>query len=360
MGVAHRPEYRDLVERALAEDRARTDITSDAIVPADRRAQGVFLAKQSVRRRRPGRRARDVSPGRSSLRFQPIVADGAPWHLVTRLAEIDGFARGILAAERTALNFLQHLSGIATLTRRFVDAARGRITILDTRKTVPTLRALAKYAVRCGGGTNHRIGLYDGVLIKDNHIRVAGGIAEAVRRVRERHRATPIEVEAQSLQQVDDALAAGADIIMLDNLDDARDGGGRAAHWRARARGDLRRHHAGAHPGAGGDRRRLRVGRRPHALGARGRHQPRSRSAVTFELIPDDLAGALAAHQARLGPFGHLHYVADIDSTNTARWRWRTRARPKAPRCWPAHSGPDAAGAGARGFRRRAPDCICR
>ncbi len=139
-----------------------------------------------------------------------------------RLAEIDGFARGILAAERTALNFLQHLSGIASLTRRFVDASRGRMTILDTRKTVPTLRGLAKYAVRCGGGTNHRFGLHDGVLIKDNHIRVAGSIGEAVRRVRERHRATPIEVETQSLQQVDAALAAGADIIMLDNLDDAQ------------------------------------------------------------------------------------------------------------------------------------------
>jgi nicotinate-nucleotide pyrophosphorylase (carboxylating) len=118
------------------------------------------------------------------------------------------------------LNFLQHLSGIATLTRRFVDAAAGGITILDTRKTIPTLRHLAKYAVRCGGGTNHRFGLFDGVLVKDNHIRLAGGMAAAVARARGAAPGMPIEVEAQSLAEVDDALAAQADVIMLDNLDD--------------------------------------------------------------------------------------------------------------------------------------------
>ena len=124
----------------------------------------------------------------------------------------------MLTAERTALNFLQRLSGIATITRRFVDAAGGTITVLDTRKTTPTLRALEKYAVRAGGGTNHRAGLDDGVLIKDNHVRLAGGVAEAVKRMQDDDPEMPIEVEAQSLAQVDEAIAAGADIILVDNL----------------------------------------------------------------------------------------------------------------------------------------------
>jgi nicotinate-nucleotide pyrophosphorylase (carboxylating) len=107
------------------------------------------------------------------------------------------------------------------MTRRFVDATGEALTVLDTRKTIPTLRALEKYAVRCGGGSNHRVGLYDGVLIKDNHIRTAGGVAEAVRRVRASGSTLPIEIEAESLQEVDDAIAADVDVIMLDNLDDA-------------------------------------------------------------------------------------------------------------------------------------------
>jgi nicotinate-nucleotide pyrophosphorylase (carboxylating) len=124
----------------------------------------------------------------------------------------------MITAERTALNFLQRLSGIATLTRRFVDAAGGKITVLDTRKTTPTLRALEKYAVRAGSGTNHRAGLDDGILIKDNHIRISGGVAEAVRRMKADDPEMPIEVEAQSLEQVDEALAAGVDLLLVDNL----------------------------------------------------------------------------------------------------------------------------------------------
>ena len=124
----------------------------------------------------------------------------------------------LLTAERTALNLIQRMTGIATTTRRFVDASGGRITILDTRKTTPTLRALEKYAVRAGGGTNHRSGLDDGILIKDNHIRLAGGLAEAVRRMKAANQEMPIEVEAQSLDQVDQAIQAGVDIILLDNL----------------------------------------------------------------------------------------------------------------------------------------------
>jgi nicotinate-nucleotide pyrophosphorylase (carboxylating) len=124
----------------------------------------------------------------------------------------------LLTAERTALNLLQRLCGIATLTRRFVDVAAGRIVVLDTRKTTPTLRVLEKYAVRAGGGVNHRGGLDDGILIKDNHIRLAGGVGAAVGRMRKARHDLPTEVEAQTIAQVDEALDAGAEIIMLDNL----------------------------------------------------------------------------------------------------------------------------------------------
>ncbi|OFW22430.1 MAG: nicotinate-nucleotide diphosphorylase (carboxylating) [Acidobacteria bacterium RIFCSPLOWO2_02_FULL_65_29] len=136
------------------------------------------------------------------------------------IAEVSGRARALLAGERTALNFLQRLSGIATRTRQFVDAAAGRITVLDTRKTTPTLRELEKYAVSAGGATNHRRGLFDAVLIKDNHVRLAGSVSEAVRLARARLRSLlpAVEVEAQSLAQVREALDAGADIILADNL----------------------------------------------------------------------------------------------------------------------------------------------
>jgi nicotinate-nucleotide pyrophosphorylase (carboxylating) len=138
-----------------------------------------------------------------------------------RIATVRGPARALLTGERVALNFLQHLSGIATRTARFVKLVEGTgASIVDTRKTVPGLRALAKYAVRAGGGHNHRFGLYDGVLIKDNHIQAAGGITAAVQGAR---RLAPhllkIEVEVESLQQVREALAAGADILLLDNMD---------------------------------------------------------------------------------------------------------------------------------------------
>ena len=122
-------------------------------------------------------------------------------------------------AERTALNFLQRLSGIASRTREFVDAAAGHIVVLDTRKTTPTLRVLEKYAVRAGGGTNHRGGLFDAVLIKDNHVSLSGGVEAAVRRVRERSPGLSVEVEAQTLDEVDAAIRAGADTILADNFD---------------------------------------------------------------------------------------------------------------------------------------------
>jgi nicotinate-nucleotide pyrophosphorylase (carboxylating) len=159
---------------------------------------------------------RQVDP---AVTFEVRCAEGERCEPGQVLAVVEGSAAALLIAERTALNFLQYLSGIATVSRAFVEVAGGRLRVLDTRKTAPTLRVLAKYAVRCGGAANHRIGLYDGVLIKDNHIRLAGGIAAAVDRVRRAAPALPVEVETQSLAEVEEAVAAGADVIMLDNLD---------------------------------------------------------------------------------------------------------------------------------------------
>jgi nicotinate-nucleotide pyrophosphorylase (carboxylating) len=147
--------------------------------------------------------------------------DGSSLKRGDEVAEVVGTATALLTAERTALNFMQRLSGIATLTRAFVKAAADKIIILDTRKTTPLLRVLEKYAVRVGGGVNHRGGLDDGILIKDNHIRLAGGVEAAVTRMRKANREMPTEVEAQSLEQVDAALNAGADIVLLDNLSTA-------------------------------------------------------------------------------------------------------------------------------------------
>jgi nicotinate-nucleotide pyrophosphorylase (carboxylating) len=210
--------YRETVRRALAEDLGWGDATTDATVPTEERALGVILAKSTCVLAGLDvaiEAFRQLDPG---CAITIKRRDGERCEPGTVVAELRGLAAPMLTAERTALNFLQRLSGIATLTRRFVDASEGRITVLDTRKTTPTLRALEKYAVRAGTGTNHRAGLDDGVLIKDNHIRLAGGVAEAVRRMKAAKPEMPIEVEAQSLEQVDQALEAGADIVLVDNM----------------------------------------------------------------------------------------------------------------------------------------------
>jgi nicotinate-nucleotide pyrophosphorylase (carboxylating) len=211
--------YRDLIRQALAEDLGSGDVTSLAIVPADREAAGVFFAKSPLVVAGLDLACEVFAQVDTRVVWQAECADGDRRAPGDRVASVRGAARSLLAAERTALNLLQHLSGIATLTRAFVDAA-APMTVLDTRKTLPGMRALAKYAVTCGGGRNHRFGLFDAVLIKDNHIRVAGSIEAAVQRVRAAGAPRPIEVETQSLEQVDAAIQAGADIIMLDNLDD--------------------------------------------------------------------------------------------------------------------------------------------
>ena len=210
--------YREIVRMAIAEDVGAGDVTTSATVSPEQRARGVILAKSPC-----VLAGLEVAVEAFRL-LDPAVGivvhrtDGAWCKPGEEVAEIRGSAAAMLTAERTALNILQRLSGVATLTRGFVDAAGGRITILDTRKTTPLLRALEKYAVRAGGGTNHRRGLDDAVLIKDNHVRLAGGVEEAVRRTRASGWTDPIEVEAQSLDEVDAAIAAGADIILLDNL----------------------------------------------------------------------------------------------------------------------------------------------
>lgn len=210
--------YRELVRRALAEDFGWGDVTTETIIDRDQKARGLLVAKSPcvlAGLEIASEAFRQLDPG---VVVTYRHTDGDRCEPGTIVAEYRGRAAALLTAERTALNFLQRLSGIATLTRQFVDVAAGRITVLDTRKTTPLLRALEKYAVRAGGGVNHRSGLDEGILIKDNHIRLAGGVGGAVTRMRKANREMPTEVEAQSLEQVDEALHAGAEIILLDNM----------------------------------------------------------------------------------------------------------------------------------------------
>jgi len=211
-----------LVKLALAEDVGRGDLTTRAIIDKNQMAKAVITAKADGVIAGLDVAAdvfRHVDP---RVRFRAKVSDGAKVKKGKVIAELAGPARGILTGERVALNFLQHLSGIATLTNLFVGkvrSPRSKVKILDTRKTVPGLRALEKYAVRCGGGTNHRLGLYDAVLIKDNHIKLAGGIAPAVKAAKSDLPGKKIEVEAKTLGEVRDAIMAGADRVLLDNMD---------------------------------------------------------------------------------------------------------------------------------------------
>lgn len=210
-----------IIEHALQEDLGVGDWTTDSLIPPEHETQcaiiaqaegvlcGVEAAQQVFRRLDP------------EIRFTDCLSDGARLTPETVVMRIAGNTRAILKGERTALNFLQHLSGIATLTRQFVDAIAGTgAQIVDTRKTTPGLRLLEKYAVRVGGGRNHRVGLYDGVLIKDNHlIALDGDIREAVRRARQNaHHLLAVEVECATLEQVEQAIEAGADGVLLDNM----------------------------------------------------------------------------------------------------------------------------------------------
>jgi len=210
--------YRDLVRRALEEDLGPGDVTTGATVDPRQRGSATLLAKSRCVLAGLDVAVEAFRQIDAAVQVTVYHPDGSLLEPGTVAAEFRGSAAALLTAERTALNFVQRLSGTATLARAFVEAAGGRITVLDTRKTTPLLRALEKYAVRAGGATNHRFGLHDGILIKDNHVRLAGGVGRAVAAVKTAGRGLPIEVEAQSLEQVDDALAAGVDIILLDNL----------------------------------------------------------------------------------------------------------------------------------------------
>jgi len=210
--------YRDIVARALAEDVGDGDITTAATVTPELMARGMFLVKAECVLAGLDVAFETFRQVDASVRCLARQHDGDRCRAGDEIAVVEGTARALLIGERTALNFLQRLSGIASRTRRFVDAAGGRATILDTRKTTPTLRLLEKYAVRAGGASNHRAGLFDAILIKDNHIRLAGGIAGAVARARADRGGWPIEVEAETLAQVTEALAASADTILLDNM----------------------------------------------------------------------------------------------------------------------------------------------
>lgn len=214
------PAVARLVELALEEDTGRGDLTTAAVVPEGARARARAVARQPLvvaGTHLFERVLQRVEPGIQTHRH---CRDGEAATQGTALLSVDGPARAILTAERTALNFLQRLSGVATLTRRFVEQVAGtRARITDTRKTTPGLRALEKYAVRMGGGANHRGDLASGVLIKDNHVAVVGSVREAVRRAR---LAAPhgmkIEVEVDDAAQLDEALDAGADVVLLDNF----------------------------------------------------------------------------------------------------------------------------------------------
>jgi nicotinate-nucleotide pyrophosphorylase (carboxylating) len=223
------PEIIACIRRALNEDIGGGDATTDSIVPADATSSGRIIAKQAgvVAGLDVAAAAYRLVDVRVSL--IPLVVEGAQVSSHQPLATVAGPARALLTAERTALNFLGRMSGIATLTRRFVDAVAGtRAVILDTRKTAPGLRMLDKLAVRRGGGQNHRIGLYDMILIKDNHIDYAGSLDEAVRRARAyrsgadrsrtAHSGLEIEVEARTLDDVRDALDLSVERILLDNM----------------------------------------------------------------------------------------------------------------------------------------------
>ncbi len=209
-----------IVEAALDEDIGYCDLTTEAVVSPDRRAVGDFMAESAGTICGLVVAERVFTLVDDTVAFEPLVCDGDQVSKGDVFARVSGSARSILKAERVSLNFLQHMSGIATLARTAVEKVRGFGTVVtDTRKTTPGLRALQKYAVRCGGGRNHRFGLFDGVLIKDNHIAVAGSIAAAVDAARSRVPHTVrIEVEAETRSQVEEALEAGADIIMLDNM----------------------------------------------------------------------------------------------------------------------------------------------
>ena len=224
MRPIERKQLKHIVSEALAEDLPYGDVTTEALVPSELEGKAAILVKGNGVLAGMDVAKEVFHQVDRSLRFKALVKDGAEVSKGKVVATIEGKMASMLRAERTALNFLQHLSGIATETARYVDAVAGtKAIIMDTRKTVPGLRLVEKYAVRVGGGHNHRLNLGDGVLIKDNHLAILAsfgvGLGEAVKKARKRApRTIKVEVEVESVKQAREALSAGADIIMLDNM----------------------------------------------------------------------------------------------------------------------------------------------
>ncbi|HEY2597973.1 MAG TPA: carboxylating nicotinate-nucleotide diphosphorylase [Candidatus Dormibacteraeota bacterium] len=218
--VSSKPDLQYVVAAALAEDLGErgVDVTTSSIVDPD------LVGEARVIARKPGvlsgtdAAARVFEMIRPPSQYEALVADGSRLEAGDEVARVTGALSSILIGERTALNFLQRLSGIATMTRRYADALAPypNVTLLDTRKTTPGLRSLERAAVRAGGGHNHRDGLWDAILIKDNHVAAAGGVGEAIRRARQA--AMPVEVEVDTLEQLTEALEVGAEIVLLDNM----------------------------------------------------------------------------------------------------------------------------------------------
>lgn len=217
------PQVDRLIELALEEDIGRGDVTTQALIPPEKKGAAQIRAKEPLVVAGLPVAARVFQKLDREVHFLPLVGEGDEVEPGTVLAQLRGPVASILTAERVALNFLMRLSGIATFTRRAVAAVRDfPVAVVDTRKTTPGWRVLEKYAVKVGGGRNHRFGLYDGVLIKTNHLAAVGSVTEAVRRAREKvHQLLKVEVEVTDLEGLEEALAAGADVVMLDNFDEA-------------------------------------------------------------------------------------------------------------------------------------------
>jgi nicotinate-nucleotide pyrophosphorylase (carboxylating) len=223
MAVPEDFDLNEFVQRVLAEDLGKGgDVTSAATITAEARFAAEMNARQSMVVAGLEIAAAFFRRLDATADIELLVEDGQLVERGTTLMRLSGNARAMLAAERPALNTLQHLSGIATMTRQYVDAIAGTgAVLLDTRKTIPGLRVLEKFAARMGGAHNHRMRLDDGVLIKDNHVAVSGGVAEAVRRAKAANTGLPVQVEVDRIDQIEPALAAGADRLLLDNMDPA-------------------------------------------------------------------------------------------------------------------------------------------
>jgi nicotinate-nucleotide pyrophosphorylase (carboxylating) len=213
-------QVRHLIQAAIEEDLGRGDVTTDATISEQARSHAQLITKEEIVLAGMEVFTEVYAALDRAVQIKDAHQDGELLKAGSVIAELEGRARSLLAGERVALNFLQRLCGIATITRRYVEAVKGyRVEIIDTRKTTPGWRLLEKYAVRIGGGKNHRHDLGDGVLIKDNHIVAAGGIRQAVEMARQHsHHLLKIEVEVETLEQVEEALEAGAEVIMLDNM----------------------------------------------------------------------------------------------------------------------------------------------